>query len=33
MLLEYVLISLNCVQFPTDFLLTSAQLFFICPEV
>ena len=28
-----VLISLNYARFPTDFLLTSAQLFFICPEV
>lgn|GEM_PF-2383311 len=33
MLLEYVLISLNYAQFPTDFFSTSAQLFFICPKV
>ena len=33
MLSEYVLISLNYAQFPTDFLSTSVQLFFICSEV
>lgn len=33
MLSEYVIISLNYVRFPTDFSSTSAQLFFICPEV
>ena len=33
MLSEYVLISLNYAQFPTDFSSTSAQLFFTCSEV
>ena len=33
MLSEYVLISLNYAQFPTDFLSTSSQFFFICPKV
>lgn len=33
MLSEYVLISLNYAQFPTDFFSTSAPLFFNCPEV